>query len=203
MTPVLLSIAGLIGLGGIVLGLRIRGTFIGAALRQGHGPDCRAFTFATSDGNHFALGDQTDKVILVVNTASRCGFTTQYAALEALWQHYRSRGLLVVAVPTNDFLRQEPGSDGDIARFCRVRQGTTFPLMSKITTRGPQAAPFYRTICTADELGGAIRWNFEKCLIDRNGQLRARIAPRVKPDDPRLLALIETLLDEDLPLAVH
>jgi len=161
------------------------------------GPDYHAFTLTANDGSAYDLARHRGQVVLLVNTASKCGFTGQYDGLEALWQRFGPRGLVVIGVPTNDFLRQEPGTDAEIAEFCRINHGVTFPLMRKVTIRGPQADQLYRSIQQSDPLPGALAWNFEKCLIDRHGRLRARISPRVLPDDPRVLAQIEALLTED------
>ncbi len=160
------------------------------------GPDYHAFTLTANDGSAYPLAQHRGQVIVLVNTASKCGFTGQYEGLEVLWERFGPRGLVVIGVPTNDFLRQEPGTDADIAEFCRINHGVTFPLMRKITIRGPQADPLYRSIQQTDPLAGALAWNFEKCLIDRQGRLRARISPRVTPDDPRVVAQIEALLAE-------
>jgi len=161
------------------------------------GPDFTNFTLIANDGSPYLLAQHRGQVILLVNTASKCGFTKQYDGLERLWQRYRERGLVIIGVPTNDFFAQEPGSDADIAAFCRVRHGVTFPLMQKITLRGPQAHALYRDLQQQDPLPGAVPWNFEKCLLGRDGRLRARISPRVEPEDPRVIALLDRLLAED------
>jgi glutathione peroxidase len=158
------------------------------------GPDLYTYTFTANDGTPYPLSAHAGKVTLVVNTASKCGFTPQYDGLEALWKTYRERGLIVVAVPTNDFMSQEPGSDAEIQEFCRVRHGVTFPLMRKVTTKGEAADPFYRHLVNDSAQPGAVPWNFEKVLIGRDGRLIARFAPKVAPDDARLTAAIEQAL---------
>ena len=163
----------------------------------GAGPDYTSASLIANDGSPYPLAPHRGQVILLVNTASKCGFTKQYDGLERLWLRYRDRGLVIIGVPTNDFFAQEPGSDADIAAFCRVRHGVTFPLMQKITLRGPQTHALYRDLQQQDPLPGTVPWNFEKCLLGRDGRLRARISPRVEPEDPRVIALLDRLLAED------
>jgi glutathione peroxidase len=135
------------------------------------------------------------KVLLVVNTASKCGFTPQYDGLEALYRAYADRGFAVIGFPSNDFMGQEPGSEEEIAEFCRLTYGVQFPMFEKIEVIGEAAHPFYRDL--AEAAGGrAPGWNFHKYLIDRNGALVADFGSRVRPDDPELVVRIEALLGE-------
>jgi glutathione peroxidase len=125
------------------------------------------------------------KVVLVVNTASECGFTPQFAGLEALWQKYRDRGLVVVGFPSNEFGGQEPGTEVEIGAFCQRNYGVTFPMMSKIETNGSNAHPLYRWLVSeAPGLLGSkpIKWNFTKFLIGRDGRVIKRYAPGDKPE---------------------
>ena len=127
-----------------------------------------------------------DKVVLVVNVASRCGLTPQYAALESLYRQYRERGFVVLGLPCNQFAGQEPGSEAEILSFCRSGYGVSFPLTRKIEVNGPGAHPLFRYLCHA--LPGvmgteSIKWNFTKFLIDRNGGPVARYAPRTRPEE--------------------
>lgn len=131
------------------------------------------------------------KVVLVVNTASYCGFTPQYQGLEALYAQYRQRGLVVLGFPSNDF-EQEPGSAKEIADFCFNTYGVKFPMMAKSHVRGAQANPMYALM--ARQTGTAPRWNFHKYLIDREGRVVASYDSRVAPDDRQLLGRIEQLL---------
>lgn len=174
--------------------------FFGPGIRTtAAGPEMSGQVLTANDGSPWPLAAQRGRVLLLVNTASKCGFTKQYDALEALWQRFRERGLVVAALPTNDFMGQEPGSDGEIAEFCRRNHGVTFPLLAKTTTRGPEAPELLRLVQDGGPLPGQIGWNFEKILIDRAGRLRARVSTRIAPDDPRLVALIERLLAEPAP----
>jgi glutathione peroxidase len=153
------------------------------------------FDAALPDGETLSLADKAGKVLLVVNTASKCGFTPQYAGLEALWRKYRSRGFEVIAFPCNQFGGQEPGDAGEIASFCAVNYGVSFPLMAKVEVNGDGAAPLFRWLkAEAPGVLGSqrIKWNFTKFLIDRDGNVVRRYAPTDKPE--RLEGDIEALL---------
>ncbi|MDI1244158.1 MAG: glutathione peroxidase [Rhodoferax sp.] len=132
------------------------------------------------------------KVLLVVNTASYCGFTGQYEGLEALHAKYQAKGLVVLGFPSNDFGQQEPGSGKEIADFCFNTYGVKFPMFSKSVVRGPQASPLYSALAKAT--GQSPQWNFHKYLIDRNGKVLASFASKVEPDSPSLVAAIEKAL---------
>jgi glutathione peroxidase len=136
----------------------------------------------------------TGKVVLVVNTASQCGFTPQYQGLEALWQEYRGRGLVVLGVPSNDFGAQEPGSNRDVASFCEINYGVDFPLLEKQVVTGANAHPFYRWAAERTGPLGVPRWNFHKILVDREGRLADWFASTTAPDAGRLRAAIEKAL---------
>lgn len=133
------------------------------------------------------------KVLLVVNTASYCGFTGQYEGLEALHARYNSKGLVVLGFPSNDFGQQEPGSSKEIADFCFNTYGVKFPMFSKSVVRGPQASPLYTSLAKAT--GQAPQWNFHKYLIDRNGRVVGSFASKVEPGSPSLVAAIEKALE--------
>jgi glutathione peroxidase len=137
------------------------------------------------------------KVVLLVNVASRCGLTPQYEALEALHEQYAERGLAVVGVPCNQFNGQEPGTAAEIAEFCRTNYGIEFDMLAKVDVNGEGACPLYKYLTSKEtnpEFGGPIKWNFEKFLFNRRGQLVARFAPPVKPDSPEVTHAIETEL---------
>lgn len=141
------------------------------------------FTFEKIDGGPLPLADFAGRPVLVVNTASECGYTPQYAGLEALWQARRGEGLVVLGVPSNDFGDQEPGDERAIRAFCTARYGVTFPLTRKCRVIGPDAHPFYRWI--ADSLGEdfAPRWNFHKYLVAGDGELAGAWPSATAPDD--------------------
>jgi glutathione peroxidase len=132
------------------------------------------------------------KVLLVVNTASECGYTPQYEGLEKLYRRYRDKGFAVLGFPANDFGGQEPGSNKEIAQFCRLNYGVTFPMFSKMSVVGANANPFYRAL--AARTGKPPRWNFHKYVLDRAGQPLAVFESAVDPADPRVTSQIEKLL---------
>ncbi|WP_235037732.1 MULTISPECIES: glutathione peroxidase [unclassified Novosphingobium] len=142
------------------------------------------FTAVLPNGETVSLADRLGKVVLVVNTASKCGFTPQYSGLEELWQNYRERGFEVMAFPCNQFGGQEPGEADEIAAFCEVNFGLSFPLMGKVEVNGAGTAPLYEWLkAQAPGLLGSksIKWNFTKFLIDREGKVVRRYAPTDKP----------------------
>ena len=132
------------------------------------------------------------KVVLVVNTASKCAYTPQYDGLEKLYQRYRERGLIVAGFPSNDFAGQEPGTEERIQTFCRLTYGVQFPMFEKVRVKGASADPFYEHL--ARVTGEKPRWNFHKYLLDRNGQVVASFPSQVTPEDKRLVSMIEDLL---------
>jgi glutathione peroxidase len=155
------------------------------------------FEFVSIDGEPLPLAAWRGRPVLIVNTASYCGYTPQYRELEALWQRYRERGLVVLGVPSNDFGRQEPGSEAEIKAFCTTHYAVDFPLAQKCPVLGAAAHPFYRWI--ADTLGeaGTPRWNFHKYLIapgGAEGGLAGAWPAQVAPNDRRITAEIERLL---------
>lgn len=133
-----------------------------------------------------------DKVVLIVNTASKCAFTSQYEGLEALYANYKDRGLIVAGFPSNDFGGQEPGTEKQIQNFCRLTYSVQFPMFEKTVVRGPQADPLYQYLLK--ETGAAPRWNFHKYLIGRDGKVVANYGSSTRPDDPKLIQSIEALL---------
>jgi glutathione peroxidase len=132
-----------------------------------------------------------NQVALVVNTASECGNTPQYADLEKLWQRYRERGFVVLGFPSNDFGRQEPGSEAEIKQFCSTAYRITFPMFAKVKTKGEGQSPVYQFL-TASE--APPRWNFHKYLVGRDGQVIRSFAAKVDPDDPHVVAAVEAAL---------
>lgn len=149
------------------------------------------FAFTTIDGAPLPLSDFRGKALLVVNTASQCGFTPQYEGLEKLWQDYRDRGLIVLGVPSNDFGGQEPGSEAQIKEFCEVNFAVDFPMTAKAHVRGEDAHPFYRWAATQVGMLGVPRWNFHKYLIAADGRLVDWFATTTSPDAARLRAAVQ------------
>lgn len=153
------------------------------------------FILPRSDGGELHLHDLHGKVILLVNTASQCGFTGQYAGLQKLYASYHAQGLIVIGVPSNDFGRQEPGTNETIVQFCSTTYGVTFPIVAKLPVSGDGIHPLYRWLTEKSPFPGAIGWNFTKFLIGRDGSVLSRWPSKVKPDDPQLTAAIRTALD--------
>ena len=153
------------------------------------------YSAKTLDGQDVSLADYRGQVLLIVNTASKCGFTPQYEGLEALYKAYKDRGFTVLAFPCNQFGAQEPGDAAEIANFCSLTYDVSFPVMSKIDVNGADAHPLYRFLKKEEKgvLGTeAIKWNFTKFLIGKDGQVVDRFAPTVKPED--LKVAVEALL---------
>jgi glutathione peroxidase len=149
------------------------------------------------DGSPDSLADFDGQALLVVNVASKCGFTPQYAGLEALYERYRDRGLTVLGFPSNQFGSQEPGSAEEIAEFCSATYGVTFPMFAKTDVNGPDRHPLFERLTeTADAEGeaGDVAWNFEKFLVSPAGEVVARFRSSVAPDDPALLEAVESVL---------
>ena len=148
-------------------------------------PSAYDFTARQIDGTDIALSQFRGQVLLIVNTASACGFTPQFGGLEALHKRFAGQGLAVLGFPCNQFGSQDPGTDGEIAGFCQMNYGVTFPMMSKIDVNGEKADPLFKWLCAeAPGLLGtkAIKWNFTKFLIGRDGQVIERYAPMDKPE---------------------
>lgn len=147
------------------------------------------------DGQELPLAPYKGQVVLVVNVASKCGLTPQYAGLEKLYQQYKGNGFTVLGVPCNQFAGQEPGSEDEIRSFCSLNYGVTFPLGSKLEVNGPGRHPLYRLLAgEGAEFPGDITWNFEKFLVGQDGRVLARFSPRTTPDDPALIQAIEKAL---------
>lgn len=148
------------------------------------------FKVQTLEGEDFSFEQLKGKKVLIVNTASKCGFTPQYEDLQELWEHYGGDDFIIIGFPANNFMNQEPGSDEDIQAFCSRNYGVTFPMMSKISVKGKDMHPVYKWL-TQKELNkfedSKVQWNFQKYLIDENGQLVKVIKPKVKPTDPEIL----------------
>jgi glutathione peroxidase len=154
------------------------------------------FTLPSIDGKPMPLADYKGKVILVVNVASRCGYTPQYSALESVYEKYKDKGFVILGFPANNFGGQEPGSNEEIKTFCSRKYNVSFPLYSKVSVKGDDETPVYQylTTQTKPEISGDIKWNFTKFLVDRNGNVVHRFEPAVTPDSPEVTAAIENLL---------
>ena len=146
------------------------------------------FTMKSIDGKPVDLSGYKGKALLIVNVASRCGYTPQYTGLQALYDKYRDKGLVVVGIPANNFGAQEPGTDEEIKTFCTRNYNVTFPMMSKVSVKGSDMAPLYGYLTQA---GGDVKWNFTKFLVDKDGKVIRKFDSAVKPDSSELTSAIE------------
>jgi glutathione peroxidase len=156
------------------------------------------FTLPSIDGKDMPLAEFKGKVMLVVNVASRCGYTPQYSALEALYRKYKDRGFVILGFPANNFAGQEPGTNEEIKTFCSTKYNVTFPLYGKVSVVGTDQTPLYHYLSkeTDQSVSGDIKWNFTKFLVARDGKVVQRFEPAVKPDSPEVVSAIEKLLSQ-------
>jgi glutathione peroxidase len=159
-------------------------------------PGLYGFTLNSIDGKPAPLAEYKGKVLLIVNVASRCGFTPQYTALEALYEKYKDQGLVILGFPANNFGAQEPGTNEEIKTFCTRKYNVTFPMYAKISVKGSDKAPLYSYLTeeTKPGISGDIKWNFTKFLVDRNGNVVQRFEPEVTPDSKEITEAVEKQL---------
>jgi glutathione peroxidase len=146
------------------------------------------FTMKSIDGKPVDLSSYKGKVLLIVNVASKCGYTPQYSGLQALYEKYSDKGLVLIGVPANNFGGQEPGTDAEIKTFCTRNYNVTFPMMSKVSVKGGDMTPLYTYLTQA---GGDVKWNFTKFLVDKNGRVVRKFDSAVQPDSAELTSAIE------------
>lgn len=156
------------------------------------------FTLPSIDNQPMPLADYKGKVLLMVNVASRCGFTPQYAALESLYEKYKDQGLVILGFPANNFGAQEPGTNQEIKTFCSRKYNVTFPMYSKVSVKGDGLTPLYQYLTeeTQPGISGEIKWNFTKFLVDRQGHVVQRFEPAVTPDSSDVVSAVEKLLKQ-------
>jgi glutathione peroxidase len=156
------------------------------------------FSLPSIEGKPMPLSDFKGKVILMVNVASQCGYTPQYTALETLYEKYKDQGFVIVGFPANNFGAQEPGTNEEIKTFCSRKYSVKFPLYSKISVKGADQAPLYQYLTQQKDssIGGAIKWNFTKFLVDREGHVVQRFEPAVTPDSKEVVDAVEKLLKQ-------
>jgi glutathione peroxidase len=155
------------------------------------------FTLSSIDGQPAPLAGYKGKVVLLVNVASRCGFTPQYTALESVYEKYKDRGFVIIGIPANNFGGQEPGSNQEIKTFCSSKYHVTFPMMAKVSVKGDDQTPLYQFLTDKSahpQTGGEIQWNFTKFLIGPDGQVITRFESKVTPDSPEVTEAIEKAL---------
>ena len=164
-----------------------------------HSPGIIDHTVTSIEGDTIDLRGYRGRPMLIVNTASKCGYTKQYDTLQTLYEEFGHRGFVVIGFPSNDFGGQEPGTHEEIADFCRINYGVTFPMMEKVHTKGPDQAPIYRTLTTEspESMQGEIAWNFTKFLVNGDGEIVARFEPAVDPMDETIVSAVQGLLSAD------
>ena len=150
-------------------------------------------------GNDVDLAQYKGKVVMIVNVASKCGFVSQYGTLQAIYEQYKEKGFIILGFPANDFLHQEPGTNEEIKSFCTLNYGVSFDMFAKISVKGKEIAPLYAFLTsrkTNADFGGAIKWNFTKFLLNREGKIVARFGARAKPDSDEVIQAVQAALDE-------
>jgi len=155
------------------------------------------FSLKDIDHKQVSLSQYRGKVVMIVNVASRCGFTPQYEGLQKLYLKYKDQGFVILGFPANNFGFQEPGSDEEIKTFCSAKYNVTFPIFSKISVKGDDIHPLYKLLTSKEsdpEFGGDIKWNFNKFLVDKSGKIIARFEPPVKPESDQVIQAVEKAL---------
>ena len=183
----------------VVLGALI---LVASCVQQPNEDDMTAFydiSANTITGETVNLSQYEGKVLLIVNTASKCGFTGQYEGLQKLWETYEGKGLFILGFPSNDFLKQEPGTNEEIQAFCKINYGVSFPMFEKMTVKGKNQHPLYTYLTSKEtnpEFSGKITWNFNKFLISREGKVVNRFDSKTKPMDEKIISAIESELEK-------
>jgi glutathione peroxidase len=155
------------------------------------------YTLKSIDGVPTPLSSFKGKVVMLVNVASRCGYTPQYAGLESLYEKHKDQGFVIVGIPANNFMQQEPGSNAEIKTFCKSKYDVTFPMMAKVSVKGDDTTPLYQYLTSKQQnpkTGGDIQWNFTKFIVGRDGEIVARFEPAITPADPALTSALESAL---------
>ena len=184
----------------LVLAFLVPGLIGQAGATASSGDDAKSvydFTMKTIDGKDVKLSSYRGKVVMLVNVASRCGFTPQYEGLQKIYEKYQGQGFVILGFPANNFMGQEPGTDEEIKSFCSLRYNVSFPLFSKISVKGADIHPLYKYLTDKTSnptFGGDISWNFNKFLVDRNGKIIARFSSPDKPEGDKVIQALETAL---------
>ncbi len=169
-------------------------SFLGNSVSANYEKLAYDFIFKDLDGSALSLSEYKDKVIVVINVASQCGFTNQYEDMQKVWEKYQDKGIVMLGVPSNDFGKQEPGSNKDIKNFCEAKFGISFPMTEKVPVKGPKAHPFY--IWARENYGKSAipKWNFHKIIIDRNGKIVETFSSIVNPSSKKFIKALEKLI---------
>jgi len=155
------------------------------------------FNFKDLDGSPLNLSEYKDKVIVVVNVASQCGFTKQYEGMQEMWEKYQKKGMIMIGIPSNDFGNQEPGNSEEIKNFCEAKFGITFPMTEKVTVKGDNAHPFYKWASQNHGKAAIPKWNFHKIIIGKNGKIEDTFASITKPTSKKFILAIEKALSNN------
>jgi len=153
-----------------------------------------AFKMKDIDGKEVDLAKYQGNVVMFVNVASKCGYTKQYTGLEALYKKYKDKGFVIIGVPANNFGKQEPGTDAEIKEFCSTKYNVSFPMLSKVSVKGDDITPLYKNLTANAPTTGAVKWNFEKFLINKKGDITGRFLSAVEPDSKELTSAVEAEL---------
>ena len=159
-------------------------------------PQLYSFTMKTIDGKDKKLSDYKGKVLMIVNVASKCGHTPQYKGLEAIYEKYNNRGFMILGFPANNFLRQKTGTNEEIKKFCSLNYGVTFDMFSKISVKGNDQHPLYHFLTKESPVPGDVKWNFQKYLVDRKGNVVYKFSPGTEPTEKEVIDEIEKLLND-------
>jgi glutathione peroxidase len=159
-------------------------------------PVIYSFTMKTIDGKDKNLSDYKGNVLMIVNVASKCGHTPQYKGLEKIYEKYKDRGFMILGFPANNFLWQEPGTNEEIKNFCSLNYGVTFDMFSKISVKGDDQHPLYRYLTEESPFPGAVKWNFQKYIVDRKGNVVEKFSPGTEPEEKEVIDEIEKLVKE-------
>lgn len=159
-------------------------------------PKLYSFSMITIDGKNKPLSEYKGKVLLIVNVASKCGHTPQYKGLESIYEKYKDRGFMILGFPANNFLWQEPGTNDEIKKFCTLNYGVTFDMFSKISVKGSDQDPLYQYLTKESSVPGVVKWNFQKYLVDRKGNVVEIFAPGTGPEEKEVIDKIEQILSE-------
>ena len=168
--------------------------FIGNSVSANYEKLAYDFNFKDLDGSPLSLSEYKDKIIVVVNVASQCGFTNQYEDMQKIWEKYQSKGIVILGVPSNDFGKQEPGSNKDIKNFCEAKFGISFPMTEKVSVKGPDAHPFYIWAKESHGKSAIPKWNFHKIIIDKNGKVAETFSSITNPSSKKFTKTLEKLI---------
>jgi glutathione peroxidase len=193
----LISVFAMMGVCAAVFGMSLSGRASGTLGSAEKMNSIYDFSLKDIDHKEVPLSKYRGKVVLVVNVASRCGYTPQYEGLQKVYMKYKDRGFVILGFPANNFMAQEPGTDEEIKTFCSAKYSVTFPIFSKISVKGDDIHPLYKFLTSKEtnpDFGGDIKWNFNKFLVDKSGKIIARFEPKVTPESDQVIQAIEKAL---------